>query len=159
MPHLPLAIHRIQQRRNGPRQRGRVISRAELPGITKENANHFSRLQPGRNQATRQRFHRLSIFGIAEPSPARSIHQRRFLGMPSARRQNRIMHEDAVRVSVKLGAQHGGMIVAEYCCGAAGGTRNRFDLLVPSSSRTSWRLPLGLAKKSMYSSWLKNAFT
>src|SRR5260370_9867151 len=113
MPHLPLAIKRIHKRRNGPRQRGRVISRAELPGITKENANHFSWLQPGRNQATRQRFHHLAIFGIAEPPPARSIHQRRLFSMPPARRQNRIMYKHVVRISVELGAQHGGMIVAE----------------------------------------------
>ena len=64
--NLALAVAGIQQRGNGARQRGSVISNREFPAVPKKNTNHFSRLQACRDQSARYAFDEFAVFAVRD---------------------------------------------------------------------------------------------
>src|SRR5207302_5895896 len=101
--NLALAVAGIQQRGNGARQRGSVISNREFPAVPKKNTNHFSRLQACRDQSARYAFDEFAVFAVRDMPHwiGGGIYQCRLGGELLAGIENRLMKKKPGRVGVE----------------------------------------------------------
>ena len=111
--NLALAVGRIQQRGHSASESDGVIGGTEFPGVSQEYCYQLSRLEPGRDEAMRQGFDQVTIFGIGETPTAGGVDNGDLFRKAPAGIEDDAVNEPVCRVSVEAGAQHGGSDCSE----------------------------------------------
>src|SRR5205085_12384123 len=90
-----------------------VIDGPELQGVSQEYRYQRSRLETGRDEAMRQGFNQVTIFGIGETPTAGAVDDGGLFRKAPARIEDDVVYEAVCRVGVEAGAQHGGCDCSE----------------------------------------------
>jgi len=105
---LALAIRRIEKCGDTPSERSGVIGDSELPGVWKEDGNHFSWGKSGGDETTGKGFDEAAIFGESETTVAGSVNQRCLAAVLAATLEDNIVDETPGGIGVQLGTKHWG---------------------------------------------------
>ena len=102
------SICRVEQSGNRSRQLGSVKCDAKFPGIGEEDGDDVARLDPVRDQATRNALNGLSVFGVRQTPATRGVNQCGFLRIAVAGVKYKVMQKEVVWIRIQLSAQHAG---------------------------------------------------
>src|SRR5215469_8000967 len=111
---LALAVHGIEERGDGPRERGGVVGDAEFPGIGRVNGDDFARLQAGGDESASGGRYQLSVVGVGDAAIGRRVHDGGLAGMTPARVEDKVVEETVVGIGVEALAQHESVAGTEY---------------------------------------------
>ena len=90
---------------------------AEFPGVRKEDGGDFAGLEAGGNQAAGEGLDGVSVFGVGQAAAAGGVDQRGLRRIAAAGVEHEFVHEQVMRVSVELGAQHARKHAGRDCTG------------------------------------------
>jgi len=97
----------VEQGRNRTGPSGSVISSAEFPAIRQVEGKNVAGLETSGDESMSETGDDVSVFRIAQTAIAGRVHESGFAGETPAAFENEVVEETAVRVGVKLRAEHG----------------------------------------------------